>query len=216
MKTFARAIAVGWLIAMPSAVIYAADLPARGPIPFAVYDTNKDGVISPEEFYTARGERMGQRAQAGMPMRGAASAPSFEQFDTDQDGRLTESELSIGQAQRMQQRPNPGSGPGMGRGMGPAQGMTPGQGQRGGRAAGRNLPAFTDYDLNADGQLTQQEFEAARSERIQERAKQGGLMRNLSNAPAFADIDTDGNGTISAQEFAAHQTQQRGTQPRRP
>ncbi|MCK9531795.1 MAG: EF-hand domain-containing protein [Gammaproteobacteria bacterium] len=204
MKTIARAITFGWLIAVPSLSLFAADLPARGPIPFAAYDTNKDGTISPEEFYAARGERMGQRAQAGMPMRGAASAPSFEEFDTDHDGRLTESELRLGQTQRMQQGPN-GGGQGMGRGMGPGRGQGQGQG-----AAPRNLPSFADYDLNADGRLTQEEFETARGERIQERAQQGGLMRNLPNAPAFADLDTDGDGTISADEFAAHQAQRRG------
>jgi hypothetical protein len=156
-------------------------------------------------FYTARGERMSKRAQAGMPMRGAASAPAFEQFDSDKDGRLTEAELSAGQAQRMQQRPGPAAGPNMGQGMG-----------RGRAGDGRNAPAFSDYDLDADGRLTRQEFEAARGERIQERVQQGGLMRNLPSAPAFEEIDTDGDGAISADEFSAQQIRQRGARPGRP
>jgi hypothetical protein len=209
MRTFTRTIMIGWLFAVPGAGVFAADLPDRGPIPFAAYDTNKDGTISPEEFYAARGERMSQRAQAGMPMRGIGNAPSFEDFDTDNDGRLTEAELTRGQAQRMQQGPN--GRPGLGRGMGPGAG--PGQGQG---AMPRNLPSFDDYDTNADGRITQEEFDTARGERILERAQQGGLMRNLPNAPAFADIDTDGDGMISTDEFAAHQAQQRGTRRGRP
>lgn len=212
MKKIARAITIGCLFTIPSASVFANDLPARGPIPFASYDTDKDGFISPEEFYATQAERMGTRTQAGMPMRGLAGAPSFEDFDTDHDGRLTESELRLGQTQRMQQRPGAG-GQGMGPGMGPGRGPGRGPGQGPG-AAGRNLPSFADYDVDADGRITRQEFDNARSARIQERARQGGMMRNLPNAPAFDDIDTDRDGTITEQEFAAHQMQRRGSRGR--
>jgi Ca2+-binding EF-hand superfamily protein len=72
---------------------------------------------------------------------------------------------------------------------------------------GRNRPAFSEYDLNGDGKITEKEFNEARSKRISERAQQGYQMRNLGSAPSFADIDTNGDGEISTEEFAAHQSQ---------
>jgi Ca2+-binding EF-hand superfamily protein len=177
------------------AVAQGQDLPLRGPVPFSTYDKDKDGSISPEEFYAVRGERQVQRAQEGRPMRGAATAPSFETLDSDRNGRLTEAELEAGQQAQTQQRPGAGAGIRQGR-------------------AGLNMPAFVDYDLNSDGELTEQEFNEARARRIQERAEQGGQMRNLPNAPAFSDIDGDRDGVVTAEEFTAHQVRQRGTKVR--
>lgn len=111
----------------------------------------------------------------------------------------------------------PASGGGMGPGGG---GMGPGGGGRGpggagmgmgqppgmGKGMGRNRPAFSEYDLNGDGKITEKEFNEARSKRISERAQQGYQMRNLGSAPSFADIDANGDGTISVEEFAAHQS----------
>ena len=107
-----------------------------------------------------------------------------------------------------------GMGPGGG-GMGPGGGgMEPGGGGMGmgqnqgmGKGMGRNRPAFSEYDLNGDGKITEKEFNEARSKRISERAQQGYQMRNLGSAPSFADIDANGDGEISVEEFAAHQSQ---------
>ena len=100
-----------------------------------------------------------------------------------------------------------GMGPGGG-GMGPGGGgMGMGQNQGMGKGMGRNRPAFSEYDLNGDGKITEKEFNEARSKRISERAQQGYQMRNLGSAPSFADIDTNGDGEISVEEFAAHQSQ---------
>jgi Ca2+-binding EF-hand superfamily protein len=71
------------------------------------------------------------------------------------------------------------------------------------------MPAFSEFDLNADGLLQRQEFEQARAQRIRERAEQGYRMRNLQNAPAFSSIDGNGDGVVSPQEFAAAQAQHR-------
>jgi len=95
----------------------AADIADRGPIPFEVYDKNKDGYISETEFYDVRGERMEKRAEEGRPMRNAGNAPDFAFFDTDGDGKLTKVELLEGQNKRMQERRG-GGGMGPGRGMG--------------------------------------------------------------------------------------------------
>ena len=100
-----------------------------------------------------------------------------------------------------------GMGPGGG-GMGPGGGgMGMGQNQGMGKGMGRNRPAFSEYDLNGDGKITEKEFNEARSKRISERAQQGYQMRNLGNAPSFADIDANRDGEISVEEFAAHQSQ---------
>ena len=100
-----------------------------------------------------------------------------------------------------------GMGPGGG-GMGPGGGgMGMGQNQGMGKGMGRNRPAFSEYDLNGDGKITEKEFNEARSKRISERAQQGYQMRNLGSAPSFADIDANGDGEISVEEFAAHQSQ---------
>jgi hypothetical protein len=100
-----------------------------------------------------------------------------------------------------------GMGPGGG-GMGPGGGgMGMGQSQGMGKGMGRNRPAFSEYDLNGDGKITEKEFNEARSKRISERAQQGYQMRNLGSAPSFADIDANRDGEISVEEFAAHQSQ---------
>ena len=170
-------------------------IPDRGPIPFAAYDKDGNGLISEKEFSAVRAERMSTRAAEGRPMRGAASAPSFSEFDTNKDGQLTQDELAAGQKAQMEKRRSMGMG--QGRGMGKGMGM------------GRNMPTFSEYDLDGDGKMLEKEFNEARSKRISERAQQGYQMRNLGKAPSFADIDANGDGEISAEEFTAHQSQHR-------
>ena len=170
-------------------------IPDRGPIPFAAYDKDGDGLVSEKEFSAVRAERMSTRAAEGRPMRGAASAPSFSEFDTNKDGQLNQDELAAGQKAQMEKRRSMGMG--QGRGMGKGMGM------------GRNMPTFSEYDLDGDGKLLEKEFTEARSKRISERAQQGYQMRNIGNAPSFAEIDTNGDGQISAEEFTAHQSQRR-------
>ena len=128
-------------------------------------------------------------------MRGAASAPAFSKFDTDGDGQLSKDELATGQTAQMENRRSMG----MGQGRGMSKGMR----------MGRNMPVYSDYDLNGDGKIIEQEFNEARAKRITERVKQNYLMKNLKNAAPFSDIDTNGNGEVSAEEFAAHQLQHR-------
>ncbi|MCS4503571.1 EF-hand domain-containing protein [Arhodomonas aquaeolei] len=162
----------------------AADLPTRGPVPFATYDSNGDGFISEAEFAAVRERRMAQRDETGMSgRRRAVNAPPFSSFDRDGDGRLTREEFRAGQRARMEEKRGGGQGPGAG--------------MQGGR------PTFADFDLDGDGRIGEAEFSRARATRMGERAQAGYPMRNAGNAPAFGDIDADGNGWISPEEFAA-------------
>jgi Ca2+-binding EF-hand superfamily protein len=85
--------------------IYAVAAP-NGPISFSMYDMNKDGTVSADEFNTVRAQRMQQMADQNRPMRNAASAPMFESFDTNHDGKLTQQELLNGQQMRRQEMMN--------------------------------------------------------------------------------------------------------------
>lgn len=86
------------------------EIPARGPIPFTVFDEDDNGFISEKEFNTVRGERMATRVAEGRPMRGAASAPSFAEIDANGDGQLTRDELAAKQQAQMEQRRGMGMG----------------------------------------------------------------------------------------------------------
>lgn len=157
-----------------------------GSAPFSAHDLNSDGVITVEEFDSFRQERRSVRAAEGRPMRNATSAPSFADLDIDRDGNLSPEELAVGQKAQMQKRGGV-RGQGMGRGTG----------------VGRNMPSFSEFDLNNDGVLLEDEFIEARGERISERAKQGYQMRGLSNMLQFSAIDHDGDGKITPDEFSA-------------
>ncbi|MGB5834256.1 MAG: EF-hand domain-containing protein, partial [Thiohalocapsa sp.] len=146
----------------------------------------------------------------GAPMRGAATAPAFSDFDLDGDGRMTRNEFAAGRQARMRSRSGMSQGAATyGQGSG-GPGIGPGVGQ------GMDMPAFSDFDLNSDGALGEQEFYDARAQRMRTRAQQGLPMRNAPNAPSFEAIDLDANGTVSPGEFSAAQTEHRMQMMRQP
>lgn len=192
-----RLLAMALLLHGTAGVAWASEpapLPARGPIPFAAYDRDGDGLISEQEFDAVRAQRIADRAASGARMGNLANAPTFADLDGDHNGWLTPEELAAGQAAQMEQRtgsPPPSR---------PAGAMGPG-----------GMPSFAEFDLNSDGVLTEQEFNQARSERMAARAAQGYPLRNAANAPPFTDFDANGDGQVTPEEFAAAQAAHRAT-----
>ena len=112
----------------------------HSPPAFSDFDTNGDGFISEEEFNTFRAARMATMAEAGKPMKGAATAPAFSDLDTDGDGKLNEAELVAGQKAHKQAMHE----------------------QRG---KGMKMPTFGDLDLDGDGCINADEFARHQAER---------------------------------------------------
>ena len=64
-----------------------------GPASFETFDRDGNGTISEAEFDAVRGERRSAAAQAGRPMRRAATSLTFKEIDRDGDGQLTREEF---------------------------------------------------------------------------------------------------------------------------
>lgn len=180
---------------MLSAPAVAQDMPLRGPIPFESFDSNSDNMISPQEYVEAHNLRKKLRSEQGLPMPRRAT-PSFTDFDSNGDSLISRDELEVGR-QAIGRRGQSGKGMGMGQGIGQGKGM------------GRNMPEFSEFDLNGDGVLLKEEFYDARAKRMYRRAEQGYPMRNAAKAPAFETVDSNGDGRISPDEFSAHQAEHR-------
>jgi Ca2+-binding EF-hand superfamily protein len=187
------------VLSVTSIFSISAELPARGPIPFANYDRDGNGLISEQEFKQVRSERRLQKATQGLGMKRSETAPLFSTFDLNLDGQLTPEELSTGQQAQLQTR------------RGKAQGANMARGKNKGMRQGQSMPRFAKFDLNGDGVILEQEFNAARAARIKNRVEQGYSMKNIGNANTntFADIDSDNDGKISSAEFTQHQASQR-------
>lgn len=116
----------------------------HSPPAYSDFDKNGDGVVSEEEFTEFRAARMAAMAEAGKPMKGAASAPAFSDLDTDGDGVLSEAELVAGQKAHRQAM----------RDM-----------HKGSQGKGMNKPTFGDLDLDGDGCINAEEFAVHQAKR---------------------------------------------------
>jgi len=131
-------------IAMLPFVAKAESQQRHSPPAFSDIDTDGDGFVSEEEFNSFRAARMAAKAEAGKPMKGAATAPSFSDLDSDGDGMLSEAELIAGQkAHRQAMHKQHGSGEGK----------------------GMKMPTFGDLDLDGDGCINAEEFAKHQAER---------------------------------------------------
>jgi Ca2+-binding EF-hand superfamily protein len=70
-------------------------------------------------------------------------------------------------------------------------------------------PTFGEFDANADGSVSEEEFNAMHTKHMAEMAEGGHKMRGMGNGCSFDAIDTDGDGAISEAELAAHQQSHR-------
>lgn len=78
-----------------------------------------------------------------------------------------------------------------------------------GAVDGQGASRFDEYDQNADGQLTPEEFATSRIFRHTDRAQQGLPLRNVGEQEQFEAVDLNGDGSVSRDEFAAHQSERR-------
>lgn len=83
-------------------------------------------------------------------------------------------------------------------------------------AAPPPMPTFSDFDLNNDGKIVQNEFEQAQAQRMQKMAEEGRPMRHAGEAPMFGEIDSDGNGFVTKEEFQVHQQHEMEKRKNRP
>jgi hypothetical protein len=67
-------------------------------------------------------------------------------------------------------------------------------------------PRFSDFDLNSDGKITQSELDEGRTNRMNQRAAEGRMLKNAGEGHSFADIDANHDGSISEKEFQLHKT----------
>ena len=177
-------------------------------------DADRNGTISRAEYANAhknrvrpgqrKGAMLGQGQGQGIGRGAAADAPA------PQPGVGMGAGQGMGQGQGMGMDQGRGMGRGQGMGPGAGQGMGQGQGMAAGQGMGRgmNRPDFADFDTNRDGSISQDELNQYRSGKLEQRAKEGRMMRNASKAQAFGDMDTNKDGKIDATEFSNHQMQQ--------
>lgn len=76
-----------------------------------------------------------------------------------------------------------------------------------------NLPlrgplTFTQYDINKDGAISEQEFTSIRAQRMSEKAKSGRKMQGRNNRMSFTAFDLNSDGILNQEEFLTGQKAQ--------
>lgn len=70
-------------------------------------------------------------------------------------------------------------------------------------------PAFVEIDVDDDGFVSEEEFEAFRSARMAAMAEAGKPMKAAAIAPEFSEIDVDGDGMLTQTELTTAQQEHR-------
>lgn len=126
---------------------------------FEEYDLNNDGKITQNELEEARTKRMTEKAKEGKMLRNAGNAPAFSEMDKNNDGSLNKEEFQLHQNEQMK-KGNKGNCPSNCFGMGQGQG-------KGMRKNMKSMPTFGEIDTNKDGMISQEEFAAHQTARVQ-------------------------------------------------
>jgi hypothetical protein len=160
--TFEIILVVTVVIAFAAAPLLAraADQPPHGPVPFAEFDADGNGFVSEAEFNATRAAHLAAMAEAGRPMKGAASAPSFADLDSDEDGQLSEDELTAGHRAHMRAMHGHGK---HGKGMHQRHGKMHHAKDKKVKAAApetMQMATFEDIDTDGDGSISREEFAA--------------------------------------------------------
>ncbi len=119
-----------------------------------------------------------------IPIRGPMA---FVTFDINSNGLVSEEEFNQMRAERMSAR------------------AAEGRQMRGAATA----PAFSEFDTNADGQLTPNEFYLGQQAQMEKRAGMGmgkgrGMGQGMGmgyNMPTFSEYDLNGDGIVVESEF---------------
>ncbi|TWX67613.1 EF-hand domain-containing protein [Colwellia sp. C1TZA3] len=144
-------------LSVTSVSTISAELPVRGPIAFATYDSNGDGFISEQEFNQARSDGMATKAANGVVMKQAGKGQgysmepgrrkaagmskgrnmaSFTKFDLNGDGVILKQEFYDARAARTKVGVKKGY---------PMRNLA-------------NAPSFEDIDSDGNGEILSEEF----------------------------------------------------------
>jgi Ca2+-binding EF-hand superfamily protein len=66
-------------------------------------------------------------------------------------------------------------------------------------------PAFSEFDQDGDGFVSEAEFNSFRKARHEAMAKAGKPMKGMASAPSFSDVDADGDGRLTESELTTAQ-----------
>ena len=64
---------------------------------------------------------------------------------------------------------------------------------------------FTSFDSNSDGIVNEHEFTATQAKNMEQRSKEGRMMKNAVNAPSFSEVDLNKDGKITKEEHQQFQ-----------
>lgn len=94
MTTTLTAAMLFGALSLSGGLVIANDLPVRGPVPFASWDTDGNGAIDEQEFTAIRQQRQEAAQTDGRMGKNMASAPSFGEIDNNGDNLITAEELT--------------------------------------------------------------------------------------------------------------------------